>query len=68
MTRAVFKGERGMEISQSQKAARAQDLRRKAALARRAAGVSTSGSGNVDRLLLEFAGQLEREAAALEQE
>jgi hypothetical protein len=57
-----------METSQSQKAARAQDLRRKAALARRAAGVPTSGSGNVDRLLLEFAGQLEREAAALEQE
>jgi hypothetical protein len=63
-----MRGERGMETSQSQKAARAQDLRRKAALARRAAGVPTSGSGNVDRLLLEFAGQLEREAAALEQE
>jgi hypothetical protein len=40
----------------------AQELRRRAALCRRAANVPTSGSSNADRILLELAEQLEREA------
>ena len=44
------------------------ELRSKAALARRAASVPTSGSGGVDRVLVAFAERLEFEAAVLEQE
>jgi hypothetical protein len=44
------------------------ELRSKAALARRAASVPTSGSGGVDRFLVLFAERLEFEAAVLEQE
>jgi hypothetical protein len=40
-----------------------QELRRKAALCRRAASISTSGSGRTDRILLALAEQLEREGA-----
>ena len=40
-----------------------QELRIKAALCRRAASSSTSGSGRADRILLALAEQLEREAA-----
>ena len=47
---------------------RARELRRKAALARRAASVPTSGSGRVDRLLVLLAAQLERDASLLEQD
>jgi len=53
---------------QTRRAAKAKELRRKAALARQAASVRTSGSGDVDRLLVLLAAQLEREALALEQE
>jgi hypothetical protein len=41
-------------------------LRRKAALARQAATVPTTGSGRVDRLLVVLAEQLERDASILE--
>ena len=44
-----------------------QELRRKAAFCRRAASISTSGSGRTDRILLELAEQLEREATRVEQ-
>ena len=47
---------------------RADELRREAAVARRAAGVKTSGSGGVDQILVVLAEQLERHAAFLEQE
>jgi hypothetical protein len=47
---------------------RAHELRRKAALARRAGSVPTSGSGGVDRILKLLAEQLERDASALEHE
>jgi hypothetical protein len=46
---------------------RVKQLRRQAALARRAASVPTSGSGRVDRLLVVLADQLERDASILEQ-
>ena len=44
----------------------ASDLRRRAALARRAASIPTSGSARVDRVLVVLADLLEREASALE--
>jgi len=44
------------------------ELRRKAALCRRAASISTSGSGKTDRILLALAAQLEGEAALQEQQ
>jgi len=50
------------------KGERAQELRRTAALAREAARVRTSGSGGLNRLLLELAAQLEREAHLMGQE
>jgi len=53
---------------QSQKVAGAQELRRKAALARQAASVPTSGSGRVDRVLVLLAEQLERDASILEED
>jgi hypothetical protein len=43
------------------------ELRSKAALARRAARVPTSGSGGVDRVLVMLAERLELEASVLEQ-
>jgi hypothetical protein len=43
-----------------------QELRRKAALCRRAASIPTSGSGGTDRILLVLAEQLEHEAVELE--
>src|SRR5271165_3050826 len=46
--------------------AQVRELRRKAALCRRAASVPTSGSGNADRILLALAEQLERDAALRE--
>jgi hypothetical protein len=46
----------------------AKELRRKAALCRRAASVPTTGSTNADRILLELAEQLEREAELREQQ
>jgi hypothetical protein len=45
-----------------------QELWRKAALCRRAASISTSGSGRTDRILLALAEQLEREAALRERQ
>jgi len=45
-----------------------QELRRKAALCRRAASISTSGSGRTDRILLALAERLEREAALRERQ
>ena len=48
--------------------ARVQELRRKAALCRRAASIPTSGSGNADRILLGLAERLERDAVLREQE
>jgi len=47
--------------------ASAKELRRKAALCRRAASVPTTGSTNADRILLELAEQFEREADLREQ-
>ena len=44
------------------------ELRSKAALARRAASVPTSGSWTVDRVLVVLAERLELEASVLEQE
>ena len=44
----------------------AAQLRRKAALCRRAAGIPTKGSNLTNLLLLDIAKRLEREAAALE--
>src|SRR5262249_574546 len=44
------------------------ELRRKAALCRRAASISTSGSGKPDRILLALAEQLERETALRERQ
>jgi len=41
-------------------------LRAKAALLRRAAAMPTSGGHGTDRLLIDLAGQLEREADELE--
>jgi len=48
--------------------ASARELRRKAALCRRAASVPTTGSTNADRILLELAEQFEREADLREQQ
>jgi len=45
---------------------RAAELRRKARLCRRATAVPIQGAAGIDRLLLEIAEQLEREAEALE--
>jgi hypothetical protein len=44
------------------------ELRRKAALCRRAASIPTSGSGNADRILVTLAEQLERDAAHRERQ
>jgi hypothetical protein len=44
------------------------ELRRKAALCRRAASISTSGSGRTDHILLALAEQLELDAALGEQQ
>ena len=66
---AAFSGLSGMameELAQSCRVARAQELRRRAALARQAASVPTSGSGGVDRVLVLLAEQLERDASLLE--
>jgi len=43
------------------------DLRKKAALFRRAASIKTDGGALADRHLIELAEELEREAEALEQ-
>ena len=51
---------------QSQKVAR--ELRRKAALARSAASIPTSGSARVDRVLVMLAERLELEASVSEQD
>ena len=48
--------------------AQVRELRRKAALCRRAASVPTSGSGNADRILMALAEQLERDAALHERQ
>jgi len=45
-----------------------QELRRKAALCRRAASISTSGSGRTDHILLALAEELELDAALGEQQ
>ena len=45
---------------------KAAHLRQKAALYRRAASIPTEGSHRTDRLLIQLAEELEREAAALE--
>ena len=45
-----------------------QELRRKAAFCRRAASISTSGSGRTDRILLALAERLERGAALRERQ
>ena len=57
-----------VELAQTQRAGREEELRKKAALARKAASTPTSGSGGVDRLLVLLAAQLERDARVLEQE
>ena len=44
------------------------DLRRKAALCRRAASIQTEGGGRTDRRLIALAEELEREADAIEGE
>ena len=56
------------DVRQSQMVARAQELRRDARIARRAARVPTSGSASVDRMLLTLAEQREHDASILEQE
>jgi hypothetical protein len=48
--------------------AQVRELRRKAALCRRAASIPTSGSGNADRILLALAEQLEHDAALRERQ
>jgi hypothetical protein len=48
--------------------AQVRELRRKAALYRRAASIPTSGSANADRILVGLAEQLERDAALREQQ
>jgi hypothetical protein len=47
---------------------KARELRRKAALCRRAANIPTSGSGSADRILMVLAEQLERDAVLLERD
>ena len=44
----------------------ARDLRRKAALCRRAAGIQTEGGSRTDRRLIKLAEELERKADVLE--
>jgi len=44
------------------------ELRRKAALCRRAASIPTSGSSNADRILVALAEQLEHDAALRERQ
>ena len=60
-TRGSFFG-----IDRAMPVAKAAQLRRKAALCRRAASIPTEGSSQTNRLLLDLAERLEREAAALE--
>jgi hypothetical protein len=52
----------------SEVSVQAAQLRQKAALCRRAASIPTEGSNQTNRLLLDLAERLEREAAALEKE
>jgi hypothetical protein len=47
---------------------KAAQLRRQAALCRRAASIPTEGSNHTNRLLLDIAERLEREAAALDKQ
>ena len=47
---------------------RVQELRREAALCRRAAGLPTSGASDIDRILVELAEKFERQAAARERQ
>jgi hypothetical protein len=56
------------EPRQRETAAQAQELRRKAALARQAARIPAAGSKRVDRVLVVLAAQLERDALLLEEE
>jgi hypothetical protein len=54
---------------QTERVAKTKELRRKAALARQAASIPTSGSARVvDRVLVLLAHQLERDALLLEEE
>jgi hypothetical protein len=46
----------------------ARELRRKAALCRRAASITTEGGARTDRRLIELAEELEHEADALDRE
>jgi hypothetical protein len=48
--------------------AQMRELRKKAALCRRAASIPTSGSGNADRILMALAEQLEHDAALCERQ
>jgi hypothetical protein len=48
--------------------AQVRELRRKAALCRRAANIPTSGSSNADRILMALAEQLEHDAALRERQ
>jgi hypothetical protein len=48
--------------------AQVRELRRKAALCRRAATIPTSGSSNADRILMALAEQLEHDAALCERQ
>jgi hypothetical protein len=48
--------------------AQVRELRRKAALCRRAAGIPTAGAGNADRILMALAEQLEHDALLRERE
>ena len=48
--------------------AKVRELRRKAALCRRAAAVPTSGAQSVDRILVALAERLERDALSREQQ
>jgi hypothetical protein len=48
--------------------AQVRELRKKAALCRRAASIPTSGSSNADRILVALAEQLERDAALRERQ
>jgi len=56
------------DSEQTQTVANAEELRRKAALARQAASIPTSGSRRVDRMLMVLAERLERQALLLEEE
>jgi hypothetical protein len=48
--------------------AQVRELRRKAALCRRAAGIPTAGAGNADRILMALAEQLEHDALVRERQ